>query len=707
MSRRLTPARRRLHSPSHPLQTVQAVQTGAPRKNLMKTSLEWLSDFLPGPPVDANAAAEALTHGGLPVEVIERHANDIVIDVEVTSNRSDCLSHVGVARELSALLNRPFKGSEPSANESATPASMATSVAIEAPGLCPHYTARIIRNVKVKRSPDWLIRRLEAVGLRGINNVVDVTNYVLFELGQPLHAFDFDKLEGRRIVVRTARAGEKIIAIDGRERALLPDMLVIADASKPVAVAGVMGGLHSEVTESTSNILLESARFDPLSVRKTSRTLALKSDSSYRFERGVDPLLAEKASLRTVQLILETGGGELLSGVVFAGSNGYQPKSLTLRLAKLSQVLGIEIPPDQVVAALSRLQLVPRLQGDRVEVTVPSYRLDLNIEVDLVEEVARVVGYDKIPVRDEISIRLTPADPAARAMETIRSTLVAAGYFESVTFSFVSDALANDFLPPMDVNAASPLMRVDPSVRKADAHLRPSLLPGLLESIRHNESVGSADPRLFEIGSTFWIDAAGRPQERRRLALVGGADLGDVRGTLEVLLRKLDANRALTVVPDTRPGLAKSSAGRVEWGGTSIGYIGKIDRAVADKLSLRESPAAAELDLEPLLAGTQHVRQLKLLAKFPAVRRDVSLIAPENTQYQQIQSIVSALGLPWLEAVEHITTYRGKPLEKGQKSITLSLVFRSPTETLQSESVDASVQKLINSAVGQGWKQRV
>ncbi|HEX2971649.1 MAG TPA: phenylalanine--tRNA ligase beta subunit-related protein, partial [Tepidisphaeraceae bacterium] len=291
----------------------------------MKISFEWLSDFLPGP-LAPQAAADALTHGGLPVEVIEPHGNDTVMDVEVTSNRGDCLSHIGVARELSALLNRELHLTQPSAPESTTPASSVTSVRIDTLNLCPHYTARVIRNVKVRTSPAWLVRRLEAVGLRAVNNIVDVTNYVMFEMGQPLHAFDFDQLAEHRIVVREAKPGEKLVSIDGHERLLQPGMLVIADAQKPVALAGVMGGKDSEVVNSTVTVLLESARFDPLSIRKTARSLAMMSDSSNRYERRIDPTLPERASLRAAQLILETGGGELLQGFVSAGASGYQPK---------------------------------------------------------------------------------------------------------------------------------------------------------------------------------------------------------------------------------------------------------------------------------------------------------------------------------------------------------------------------------------------
>src|SRR5262245_39696120 len=502
----------------------------------MKISMQWLSDFLPGR-LEATVAGEALTNGGLPVEVIEKHGDDEAIDVEVTSNRGDCLSHVGVARELAALLNRTFETRQNMVAEATTPVSSVTSVQIDAPQLCPHYTARVIRNVKIGPSPAWMQKRLEAVGLRPINNIVDVTNYVMFEMGQPLHAFDFDRLEGKKIVVRNAKAGETMVSIDGHERKLTPDMLVIDDGRRPVALAGVMGGRDSEVSDSTTNVLLESARFDPLSVRTTARRLAMKSDSSYRFERGIDPTLPLRASARAAQLILETGGGELLSGVAQAGAELAPTRTLSLRLSRLNQLLGISVAPEQAVNALQRLQLKPDLSDSLIAVTVPSWRADLNIEADLIEEVARVIGYDKIPIRDEISIRLTPPQPDQKTIEKIRETLVGSGYFEAVTVTFVSDVLADDFKP-----AKANLPRTDPIVRKADGRLRPSMLPGLLEAAGRNENAGNADVRLFEIGSTFALDSAGKVDERRRLGLVGGGDLRDIRGTVEALLGRLDAS---------------------------------------------------------------------------------------------------------------------------------------------------------------------
>lgn len=666
----------------------------------MKTSLEWLTDFLPGP-LTAEQAGEALTHGGLPVEVFEKHGNDTVIDVEVTSNRSDCLSHIGVARELSALLNREFKSSEPAVKESGTTVASVTSVAIEAKNLCPHYTARVIRGVKVRPSPDWMKRRLEAIGVRAINNIVDVTNYVMFEMGQPLHAFDFAKLDGRKIIVRNARANESIVSIDGHERKLTPDMLVIADATRPVALAGVMGGRDSEVSEQTADVLLESARFDPLCIRTTARRLAMKSDSSYRFERGIDPTLPLRASLRAAQLILEIAGGELLQGVAVAGSDTTPPRSILLRRERIKRLLGIDVPLAQVVESLNRLKLSPTVEGDGVRVIAPGWRADLNIEADLIEEVARIIGYEKIPVQEQVQIRLTQPDKRLAATDLVRSTMSGSGFYEAITVTFVSDAIRDDF-KPVDVK----LPRADASVRRADAHLRPSMLPGLLEGVRRNEFAGNANARFFEIGSTFRLDAKNQVVETRTLGLVGDEDLRRMRGAVELLLNRLDATREVRVVPDSHAGFSADACGRIEWGGKAIGWIGKLDRSIADKLDLRSAPAIAEVDMSALVAGFQPVPQLRPLPRFPAMRRDLSLVVPEATAFETLEKLVARAAPENLESLEYVGVYRGKPLEKGTKSQTISLLFRSPNETLTSQAVDAAVKKVTDAAERDGFKLR-
>lgn len=654
----------------------------------MKISVEWLSQYLPGP-LDAKELGERLTMAGLPVEHFEQHGDDTVFDVEVTSNRGDCLSHIGVARELAALLGRKVTLPAVKVKNSSTPVSSATSVMIDALALCPHYTARVIKNVKIGPSPAWMVRRLEALGLRSINNVADITNYVMYEMGQPLHAFDYDKLDGHKIIVRTAKKGETIMSIDGKKRELAESMLVIADASKPVAIAGVMGGLESEVSAKTVNILLESAMFEPLSVRKTARSLTMMSDASYRFERRVDPTLPHRASLRCAQLICEIAGGELYDGAAEAGSQNYTPKTLELRLDRLKRLLGIDIPAPQVMDAFARLELQPIHKGNAIQVSVPSWRLDINIETDLIEEAARIVGYDKIPIRDEINIRLTPPNAEKSTLDEIRNVLTGSGFYEALTVSFVSDSLAKDFMP---IGAAG-LIRADLSVRKGDGRLRPSVIPGLLEAVRYNQTVGNNDAMLFEIGPAFWLKADGNIDEHRKVALVGTADYRQIRGAVESLLNCLDPHRVVEISATRQPGFANGACGQILWSGELVGHIGKVDRAICDKVSLKEPLCAVELELSALLSGARPVRQLKPLPRFPSVDRDLSLVVAESVEYASIEKTIAALNLPDLESTQYVTTYRGKPLEKGSKSISLRLIFRSATTTLTSAQVEDSVKK--------------
>lgn len=658
----------------------------------MKVSLEWLREFVPDAP-DAQTVADALTLGGLPCENIDRVGDDDVLDVEVTSNRSDCLSISGVAREVAALLNLKFVAPQwkPVNSQAGTPG---IAVSIDATSLCPHYTARIIKGIRVGPSPAWMVRRLEAVGVRAINNIVDITNYVLFETGQPLHAFDLSKLGGGQIVVRLARAGETLLTLDGKEQKLATNMLVIADADKPVALAGVMGGEFSGVTDNTVDLLLESARFDSLSIRKTARTLQMASDSSYRFERGLDPTLAKRASERACELITQLAGGQVVGPIVEAGAEGYTPTLITLRLSAIKRLLGVEWPIDRVAGALERLGFSPKTVEQSVNVVVPSTRLDVKMETDLIEEVARVVGYHEIPVRDSVAVRLTQREPVRVATDVIRSQLNAAGYFEALTFSFVSDKLADAFKHDEAMN----LHRVESATRRADAQLRPSILPNLLESIALNENNGTSGAKLFETASVFWIDVNAKSVERRALGLVGSDDYLELRGSVEAILRRLDKTRIIRITPAKRKGFGANACGEVFWNDQSVGYVGKVDRAVADKLGLSGLPAMAELWLEPLLAGHQAVPQLTPLPKYPAVRRDLSLLVTETTRYADIESLVNELKLDALEAVDYVTTYRGKPLEKGSKSVTFTLAFRKTDGTLTSSEVDERVGRVVELA---------
>jgi phenylalanyl-tRNA synthetase beta chain len=658
----------------------------------MKISLEWLRQYLPKAP-DAHICGEALTMAGLPTENFEVHGADTVLDVEVTSNRGDCLSHLGVARELGALLRLDVTelASGPEAARSTSVDGV--KVAVEDPTLCPVYTARVIRGAKVGPSPAWMVRRLEACGLRAVNNVVDVTNYVLFELGQPLHAFDLRQLQANQLVVRRARAGESLTSIDGHVRKLTPDMLVIADAGRAVALAGVMGGKDSEVSAGTTDILLESAVFDPLSVRKTSRSLQLRSDSSHRFERGIPLSLPEAASARAAELIVELAGGTLSRELAVAGKLGAAPKPLALRLASIRRTLGIEVSAEAAADALSRLRFRPKISGDSVEVEVPADRMDVNVEIDLVEEVARVIGYEQIPLREAISITVTPPQRPQKVMEKVRSVLVGSGYFEAITFSFVADGVRDAILPP----EAAGLPRALHGVRKADGSLRPSCLPGLMEAQRRNEAAGTREVRLFEVGSTFYLDGNASLVERRKLALLTTDEPRQLRGVVEQLLATLDSGRKAEFAPVSRKGYFR--AVEIRWGGQAIGLMGVADAALSAKLDLRVAPSIAEIEIVPLIEMTRLVPQLTPLPRFPAVERDLSLVVEDSVRFAEIESLISGLKLANLEACQFVTTYRGKPLEKGKKSVTVKLLFRRVDGTLTAEEADASVQMVVERAV--------
>ena len=679
----------------------------------MKIALDWIAEYLFPTPAAA-IAGDALMNAGLPIESIA----DVrgvggpthVLDVEVTSNRTDCFCHVGLARELSALLGGTFAPPQITIVESPTPAASLTRVDILDMAGCPYYSARILRNVKVGPSPEWLQRRLEAIGLRPINNVVDITNYVLMELGQPLHAFDYDTLAEKRIVVRRAAPGEKILAIDGKEYPLEPHMLVIADARSPVAIAGVMGGKLTEVTEQTKNILLESAHFEPLSIRTTSRALGLKSDASFRFERGIDPTMAEACSRRAAQLALQLAGGELASGVVVAGAVKERNVQVSMRLQRFQEVIGIPIAPERARAILSALGFSPSIeQGNTgtgiIHARVPPHRLDVDREIDLIEEVARVHGYRHVPTLDRVTHAVTPESVREKAIRAVRGALVEAGFSEAVTVTFIPEDQARLF----DGGAA--LIHPQHAGWKADV-LRPSLLPSLLAARRTNQYAGIPDARLFETASTFVQpgDAARQPPlERRMLAAVAG-DVTTLTGLVRLIVERLNPRAKVTTRPADFPFYVRGAAAEVllqtpggkEGAGSDGGGIGNVGLFSPDlqkKYDLRHPAAGLELDLEALLAAFEPLRRAAPVPRFPGITRDLSLVVAEATRWADIRAALEGAGLAALdpdEGIEFVTTFRNAQIGPGKKSLTLTLHFRDPARTLTSEEVDGQVKTAID-----------
>ncbi|MAE63801.1 MAG: phenylalanine--tRNA ligase subunit beta [Phycisphaeraceae bacterium] len=669
----------------------------------MKISVQWVNQYLDAP-VDPERMEKVLTGQGLPIEDVDDAGVDTVLDVEITSNRSDCLSHVGIAREIAAGTGVSLKPPDCSvpAGEG-EPVSDLTSVEHQDEDACPRYTARVIRGVGVGPSPDWLVRNLEAVGLRSVNNVVDVTNFVLLELGQPLHAFDMALLEGRRIVVRRAAKGERFTAIDASEHGLDDAMLMIADGERPVAVAGVMGGKDSEVGTRTTDVLLESAIFAPLSVRRTSRGLKLASDSSYRFERGVDPEGVERASARAAALIVELAGGTLAPGVIETGRPLPEPRRVTMRAARCRQLLGCDIPSSEMVGMLSRLGLDATHDGptDEIRCTVPTFRLDLRREVDLIEEIARLRGLDDVKINQRIEIVARSAQPPIQARQELGRILVAHGFHETITPSFLSPAQAEAFVEPGRHAAL-----IDPQARhggtRSEPALRPSVIPSLLLCRKMNQEVGNAGVALFEQAAT-WVQRHGEVDggivERRRLGLLAdaaepGPALRSMSGTLTELVAALAGEDRLQLTAAEK-GVWFDDGLEVRLGDSRVGALGVVCDRIASQFDLQLPVVAAEIEIDDLIAAYPPQRQVTSLPRFPGIERELSLIVDEAVTWSRIASTVREPPLKFMEDLEFLGTYRGRPIPKGSKSVSARLRFLDPQQTLRAEAVDEQMTVLI------------
>jgi len=656
----------------------------------MRISLNWLTDYVDVAAIPVKELAVTLTDIGLNCEEIIETATDIVLDLEVTSNRSDCLGHLGVARETAAVTGKVF--TPPSLEGVAEgPVNVAdlVEIVVEAPDLCPRYTARVIQGVTIGPSPGWLVERLEAAGLRSINNVVDVTNYVLMEYSQPLHSFDYDKLEGRKIIVRRALGGETMVSIDETTCKLDENMLVIADAKHPVAIAGVMGGLASEVTAATTNVLIEAAQFDPLATRRTSRTLGLMSESNYRFERGVDPVALDAASLRACQMIMDLAGGELASGMVDVWAKPFEAQTVTIRPARCSALLGLDIPAERQVEILDRLGLAPRVEGEQIACTIPAYRADLTREADLIEEVARVEGFNSIPTSPHVTHSVTDEGLAQRTRCKAGLLMTAGGFDEAITYSFCDAAEAELFGFDRAVN-------VDANVRKSNNTLRPTLWGSLLRACKTNQDAGNTSVSLFELAAVFPAGPGALPDERVELAMVTTRDLRDLRGVVEMLLARLVPSARLDVRPADVGGLGEGVAAGVFLNDQSIGDIGMVADTVQSYYGLEHPVCAARLDFRAVTSDAQKRRTFSPLAKFPSVSRDLSLVVDEATTWRDVRDTIASVDQPMRVDVEYVTTFRGKQIAPGRKSVTVRLVYRSEGGTLRSEDVDSQVADVVS-----------
>jgi phenylalanyl-tRNA synthetase beta chain len=658
----------------------------------MKVLLSWLKDYV-DIELSAQEVAEILSNRGFPYEGIEQLDNDAVIDVEVTSNRGDCLGYIGVARELAAATGKELKLPKVELAESSKPASEFASVEIREPELCQRYTARIIEGVKVAPTPDWMKNRLEAIGMRSVNNVVDATNYAMMETGQPPHAFDCKKLFGGKIIVRKAEAGEQIISIDGSKCELTPDMLVIADATSPVAVAGVMGGLDTEVSDATTTVLLEDAFFSPLSVRTTSRNLSLPSEAAFRFCRIVDIENIDWASKRTAQLMIQVSGGKAAKGVIDAYPGKPKPKQATLRLARLKKLLGIEVPNNTVIQILTRLGFEPKQNGEQIICSVPTWRSDVYREADLIEEVARVYGYDRIPTENAITIEVSPTDTRKKTIDAIGTYLTGCGFYETVTISFIDGRDAELFAQNEDKRHLS----VKDVTRTGTNLLRQSVLPSLFGVIKTNHNVGNTPCRLFEIADTYIPAQAGKlSAEKTRLTITCDSDFRDIKGVVDGLLKTIASDAVVKFEPC-----------EINWAQAGVkviannklgGLIGMASQQVLDRFDFKNiTICGAELDLEQLLALHAGSIKVKQLPKFPAIKRDLSLLVNEDVVWADIEAGVNKKAPAELEELQFMDIFRGKNIPQGKKSVTLSLWFRDADGTLTHETVDGFQTEILKS----------
>jgi phenylalanyl-tRNA synthetase beta chain len=657
----------------------------------MKILLSWLNDY-----IDAGLSAEQiagiLSDLGLSCEGIQQLGGDAVIDLEITSNRGDCLSLIGVARELSAATGKPLKMPNIEPLESDKVASDLASVEIQDADLCPRYTARVIEGVKVGPSPDWLRNRLEAVGLRTVNNVVDATNYAMLETGQPPHAFDYDKIANGKIIVRKALPGERIVSIDGSKCDLLPDMLIIADPSGPVAIAGVMGGLHTEVSETTTSVLLEDAYFDPVSIRRTSRRLALPSEAAYRFERIVDIENIDWASKRTAQLIAQVAGGKVAKGVVDVYPKRPAQKQVTLRLSRLNMLLGIDVRPQQVVGILSGLSFNPRQKDDSLVCTIPSWRSDIYREIDLMEEIARVYGLDKVPTRQKIQIEVVPVDARQKLTELAGTYLNGCGFYETINVTFLDNSVARPFAS----DGAEHLAVKDES-RKTANLLRRTLLPSLLTTLKTNLNAGNTPCRIFEIADTYIPTEKGNlPAEKTNLALVCDSDLRDLRGVIEGLIKSINSDAEVLFEPADL--LWARTGAQITVNGQTIGTAGLVSSTVEDTFDFKApTPAAAEMDFEHLMTLSRAAVKVKPIPRFPAIQRDLSIVIDKKTSWIQIADAVNEKAPDQLQDLQFVGIYRGEGIPSGKKSLTLKLTFRDEDGTLTHETVDKFQNEILNS----------
>ncbi len=627
---------------------------------------------------------------------------DTVLELEVTWNRPDCLSVIGVARELAALCGAELKLPEVKFSESDVSIEDSVSVTIEDAEGCPRYTARSLSNITIAPSPLWMQRRLAMSGVRPINNIVDVTNYVMLESGHPLHAFDQSLLAESPIIVRCAKAGEAMATLDGVERPLTPDMLVIADAKKPVAVAGVMGGAGSEIRDDTATVLLESACFDPRRIHRTSVALSLSTESSHRFERSVNVETVDWASNRAAQLMQELGGATVAAGMIDVYPAPHKPRRIELDLARMDRLLGVHVPAQKAIEVLESLMIPVIEQGDeKLTVEAPAFRPDLEREADLVEEIARMYGLAHVP--DVVpTAKVVPAasDEPSRALFACRENLIAMGLSETMSYSFVPESLLDAFC-----DSDKPSHVVLPNPVSADqAVMRNSLVPQMVECLGRNHSRQTMDATLFEIGKVFWQDDVGAVAEEDRVCIGLMGKVG--RGSLErrsavkddevflwakgVVESLAEAQRVgpLTFAPADHPYCEGGEAVSILLDDNRIGFLGLLRSDLRQRHRMAEPVAIAELSIAPILKRVFKIPSYQPVPQYPAISRDVAIVVDEKVMHHDILRVIHGAAPSELTGVDLFDIFVGGGMKQAKKSLAYSLTYRSFERTLTDEDAN-------------------
>ena len=660
----------------------------------MKISCNWLKDYCKHD-LSAEKLAESLTNAGLVVDTINPVEDDFCLEVEVTSNRPDCLGFIGVAREVATIVRG--KLDIPDVNYGATDEKIndVTSVSIEDKELCQRYTARVIKDVKIGPSPEWLQKKIRSIGLRPVNNIVDITNYILMESGQPLHAFDFDKLSENRIVVRRAKKGETMEAIDGSKCVLTEDMLVIADAQRPVAIAGVMGGKDTEVSDSTRNILLESAFFDPRNVRRVSRKLSLMSDSSYRFERRVDPECVDWASRRAAKMILEIAGGQAVEGVIDQNYLEGNKVSVSLKMSRLNSLLGLKIEKDVAKDILEHLQFKVNAETkDRFRVDVPSFRGDVYREIDLIEEVARIHGYDKIPVKNSIGVKLSQDNEFDKITEKTKNVISGLGFNEVVTDSIVGDSQNRHGTIWSETGS----LKILNPIRQDENLLRKALVHNLLRVKKHNQNYGVEKTDIYELSKVYLPKEDDQlPEEKECLCILGEGGYLALKGVIETMLSHLNISDSLESTHFDFGLFSSEKSAELRLGDSVLGFIGELSREVISDYDFRSKPCVAELDFNVLIDKTRLEGSYRKIPSFPIMSRDFAVVSDEKVTWAEIKGCIDSLKIDYVDEVEFFDVYRGKQIESGRKSIAFRVIFRADDKTLKSEEVDVLQEKILAS----------